>query len=71
MNGEPLSGSQVPRLSGQSAYYLLKQLYDYASGARHSPVMTAYTRLMSPQQIADVALAWSQRQAPYTSARML
>lgn len=69
INGEPIAGSNVPRLSGQSSYYLLKQLHDYAEGPRQNAIMTGYARLLSPQQRADVAVAWSRRSAPYEPPR--
>ncbi len=57
VNGEPVAGSNIPRLSGQSAYYLAKQLADYADGARRNAMMTQYARLLTVQQRADVAVA--------------
>lgn len=68
MDGSPVAGSQMPRLSGQSAAYLTKQLHDYAEGSRQNPMMTQYARLLTPQQRADVALAWSGRDAPHAPA---
>lgn len=69
VNGEPVAGSNVPRLSGQSAWYLAKQLSDYADGRRRNPMMTGYARTLTPQQRADVALAWAGRGAPYAPPR--
>lgn len=69
-NGEPLNGSGAPRLSGQCAYYLLKQLHDYATGSRNHPVMTALAKPLQPQQMADIAAAWSGRTAPYVPGQV-
>jgi cytochrome c553 len=35
---------QYPKLAGQGADYLLKQLQDYKSGARVNPIMAAWSR---------------------------
>lgn len=67
IDGQPVRGSNVPRLSGQSAYYLAKQLADYADGRRRNNMMSYYARLLTGQQRADVAVAWSSRGAPYAA----
>ncbi len=36
--------AQYPKLAGQSADYLLKQLQDYKSGTRANPIMLAWSR---------------------------
>ncbi len=46
-----------PKLAGQNANYLIKQLQDYKSGARQNPTMTAMVASLSDQDIADIA-AW-------------
>jgi len=46
-----------PKLAGQSAKYLLKQLQDYKSGARQNPTMSAMVASLSDQDMADIA-AW-------------
>jgi cytochrome c553 len=44
-----------PKLSGLSAYYLAKELRDFASGLRTDAIMSAIARRMKPEDIADVA----------------
>ncbi len=56
-----------PRLTGQMAFYLYKQLLDYAAGARPNAVMAPIARAMSGQQMADVALYYSGVGAPAPS----
>src|ERR1700676_1802967 len=43
-NGASDGSGAFPRIAGQSAYYLAKQLRDYASGVRANAVMTPKTR---------------------------
>ena len=66
VQGQPIAGSGIPRLTGQSAWYLAKQLHDYAEGVRQNVMMTQYARLLDPQQRADVAVAWGRRTAPFS-----
>ena len=46
-----------PKLAGQNAAYLLKQMQDYRSGARQDPIMPALLAALSEQDMADIA-AW-------------
>ena len=46
-----------PKLAGQSAAYIVKQLQDYKSGARQNPTMSAMVGSLSEQDMADIA-AW-------------
>lgn len=52
-----------PRLAGQNATYLIKQLRDYKSGARNNPTMTAMVASLNDQDILDIA-AWYSSQTP-------
>lgn len=51
-----------PNLAGQHAQYLEKQLMDFKSGARPSPIMEVIAGELSDQQIKDVAEYYSQSQ---------
>lgn len=51
--GDPTGA--FPRLSGQPAFYLYKQLLDYASGARPNEIMTPLAKALNQQQMIDVA----------------
>ena len=44
-----------PKLSGSAAYYLAKQLKDFASGTRSDAIMSAIARKMKIQDMADVS----------------
>lgn len=56
-----------PRLAGQGAKYLAKQLHDFKSGARANPVMMGMASPLSDQEILDLA-AYFSSQKPATSA---
>lgn len=53
--GEGNAGSGFPRIAGQSAAYLGKQLGAYANGARVNDVMKPIAMGLSAEQIRDVA----------------
>lgn len=53
--GEGIYAAGFPRLAGQTAVYLEKQLNDYAGGARSNPVMVPLAKGLTAQQRADVA----------------
>lgn len=46
-----------PKLAGQSAAYIVKQLVDFNSGARPDPTMAAMVLSLSEQDMQDIA-AW-------------
>lgn len=54
-----------PRLAGQVAFYLYKQLLDYASGARPNAIMSPIARELTEQQRQDVAAYYASQDAPY------
>lgn len=54
-----------PRLTGQPAWYLYKQLQDYAGGTRPNDVMTPVAKALSLQQMEDVAAWYATQAAPY------
>jgi cytochrome c553 len=49
------SSGAFPRITGQSAYYLEKQLRDFASSVRANAIMSPIARSLSADDIADVA----------------
>jgi cytochrome c553 len=44
-----------PNLNGQSAKYIIKQLQDYQSGQRIAPLMQPYAKLLSYQDMQELA----------------
>jgi len=63
-HGEGLAASGFPRLAGQAAPYLAKQLRDYAGGTRENAVMASFAKALSAQDIADLAAYYSTLSAP-------
>jgi cytochrome c553 len=68
LDGVGDSAGAFPRLTGQAAFYLYKQLVDYASGARPNVVMSRVAREMSERQMADVAFYYSVLEAAHAPA---
>ncbi len=64
-NGVSDASGAFPRLAGQSAYYLAKQLRDLASGERASAIMSPIAKALSPDDIADVAAYFATVNAPF------
>ena len=60
------SAGAFPRLTSQAAFYMYKQLIDYASGARPNDVMGPIAREMTEPQMANVAFYYSELSAPFT-----
>jgi cytochrome c553 len=54
-NGEGNASANFPRIAGQPAGYLQRQLRHYADGSRDHPVMTPIAKGLSEQQAAAVA----------------
>jgi len=57
-----------PKLAGQNATYLIKQLSDYKSGARQDPTMSAMVAALSEQDIQDIAAYYSTQVIEVTGA---
>jgi cytochrome c553 len=66
-NGVSDASGAFPRLARQSAYYLAKQLRDFASGVRTSALMTPIAKALSltPDSIADIAAYYASQNAPF------
>jgi cytochrome c553 len=66
-HGEGMAAAHVPRLAGQSADYLQKQLNDYAAGTRDNPIMANFAKALSKQQRARFAARYASMSAPFIS----
>jgi cytochrome c553 len=64
-HGEGMAAAHVPRIAGQSADYLQKQLDGYADGTRDNPIMANFAKALSEQQRAKFAARYSAMSAPY------
>lgn len=60
--GRPALGA--PRIAGQAAYYLTKQLDSYVDGSRRDPTMEPIAKGLSPQLRTAVAAHYAQVDAP-------
>lgn len=57
-HGDDLRGDIAPRLAGRSPSYLLRQLYDFRSGARHNPAAAPMAEVTKQMSLAEmIALA--------------
>ena len=50
-----------PKLAGQNAKYLVKQMMDFKSGARPGPVMVAMIASVSEQDMQDIAAYYASQ----------
>lgn len=57
-----------PKLAGQGAAYLAKQLADFKSGARKDPIMNGQAATLSSQDMADLAAYFSKQKVSSGSA---
>jgi cytochrome c553 len=64
-HGEGMPAAHVPRIAGQSADYLQKQLDDYADGTRDNPIMRNFAKALSEQQRVKFAARYAAMSAPY------
>jgi len=60
--------SMNPKLAGQSANYIVKQLMDYKSGARANATMAAMVGNLSPQDMQDIAAWYSSKEVTLSGA---
>lgn len=51
-----------PKLAGQNAKYIVKQLMDYKSGARQNPTMSAMVGGLSDQDMEDIAAYYASQE---------
>ena len=63
-HGEGMAAAHVPRIAGQSAEYLKKQLDNYADGTRDSPVMTNFAKALSDKQRIKYAMLYASMPMP-------
>jgi cytochrome c553 len=64
-NGASDSSGAFPRIAGQSAQYLAKQLRDFASGVRSNALMSPVAKALSPDDIADVTAYFASLNPPF------
>lgn len=60
--------AQYPKLAGQSADYLVKQLQEFKSGSRANPIMAGMVAPLSPQDMEDLAAYFSSQPVARSAA---
>jgi cytochrome c553 len=68
-NGVSDGSGAFPRIAGQAAYYLAKQLRDFTSGIRVNAIMTPVAGALTADDIADVAAYYAGIEAPFLPLR--
>ncbi len=70
-NGMPaVEGQPVnPRLAGQPAEYVAKQLADFKGGTRVNPVMTGMASILTPEDMANLGAYFAQQKAASGAAK--
>lgn len=63
LRGAGDASGAFPRLTGQAAWYLYKQLKDYASGARRNEIMAPIAEALSDRQMQDVSAYYAAQAA--------
>jgi cytochrome c553 len=63
-HGEGMAAAHVPRIAGQSAEYLKKQLDDYAEGTRDNPIMRNFAKALSEKQRIQFAVQYATMSVP-------
>jgi cytochrome c553 len=63
LDGRGDGSAAFPRLTGQSGWYLYKQLKDYAAGTRPNDIMSPIARELSDAQMEDVAAYYAAQMA--------
>lgn len=65
LDGAGDGSAAFPRITGQNAWYLYKQLRDYAASTRPNEIMTPVAKALSEGQMQDVAAYYAAQGAPY------
>jgi cytochrome c553 len=64
-SGASDSSGAFPRIAGQPAYYLDKQMHDFTSQVRANAIMSPIAKAMSADEIADVAAYYASSDSPF------
>jgi cytochrome c553 len=67
-NGEPSNAATTPIVWGQQANYLYKELHDYHSGDRNSPIMGPIAKGFSLEDLRKVANYFAAKSWPASHA---
>jgi cytochrome c553 len=64
-NGGSDGSGAFPRIAGQSAWYLAKQLRDFTTDVRANAVMTPIAKALSPDDTANVSAYYAGVESPF------
>jgi cytochrome c553 len=62
-----MPAAHVPRIAGQTAAYIKKQLDNYADGTRDNPIMVNFAKPLSEKQREDLAVRFAAMSAPFVA----
>jgi len=65
LNGASDGSGAFPRIAGQSAYYLGKQMHAFASDLRTNAIMSPIAKALSSKDITDVAAYYAGLDSPF------
>jgi cytochrome c553 len=68
-NGASDGSGAFPRIAGQSARYLAKQMHDFRSDVRVNAVMSPIAKVLTADEIADAAAYYAGVAAPFLPLR--
>jgi cytochrome c553 len=54
-----------PRIAGQSAYYLSKQLRDFGTNSRVNAIMSPIAKALTADDVEDVAAYYARHEPPF------
>lgn len=66
-DGNTTTLAEYPKLAGQGANYLAKQLHDFKSGVRKDPVMAAQAASLTDESILDIAAFYASLDVQYSA----
>ena len=64
VHGEGNAAAGFPRIAGQPAFYLNRQMASFADGHRDNPIMSPSAKAMTPQQMKDSSAYYASLQTP-------
>ena len=64
LNGVPTDPKTIPIIWGQPQSYLVKQLHDYRSGDRDSPIMSPIAKALAQEDLRKIAAYFAAKSWP-------
>jgi len=67
-NGVPIDPKTIPIIWGQTEYFIVKQMHDFKTGDRESPIMSTFAKQFTPADLRPLARYFSAKQWPAKTA---